>query len=74
MKHEDAAPLLAEMMDCVKIIPNPSEPNVMRPLVADDIEEVRTRIELRKAILELHMGFSFADAASKSAAASARKK
>ena len=49
----DAEPLLAEMMDCVYRI----EPAITRPLIEDDIEEVSTRLKLRKEVLDLHIGF-----------------
>ena len=49
-----AKPLLDEMMGCVQFIPSP---NVKRFLIEDDIEEVSTRLALRKAIWNLHMDF-----------------
>ena len=49
-----AKPLLDEMMGCVQFIPSP---NVKRSLIEDDIEEVSTRLALRKAIWNLHMDF-----------------
>lgn len=56
-----AAPLLDEMMGCVQI--NMGN-GVIRALMEDgdgaDIEEISTRLTLRQAVLELHMGFSFA--------------
>ncbi|CAB5151629.1 hypothetical protein UFOVP148_53 [uncultured Caudovirales phage] len=55
---ETAKPLLDEMMECVQISPSA---NVKRPLIEDDIEEVTTRLQLRKAIWSLHMDF-FLDA------------
>jgi len=51
---EAAEPLLNEMMDCVQIIPSV---NVKRKLFEDDIEEVITRLQLRKSIWDLHMDF-----------------
>ena len=51
---EAAKPLLDEMMTCVQYAPSP---NVKRPLIEDDIEEVQTRLALRKAIWNLHMDF-----------------
>lgn len=51
--YVEAQPLLAEMMACVKRI----ESAITRDLVEDDIEEVSTRLQLRKAIFELHTGF-----------------
>lgn len=61
MAWEDAEPLLDEMMSCVKI----KEASGARDLMGEDIEEVGTRFQLRKAVLELHVGFSLADAGSK---------
>jgi hypothetical protein len=49
-----AKPLLDEMMGCVQIVPSA---NIKRPLIEDDIEEVKTRLLLRKAIWDLHMDF-----------------
>ena len=51
---EAAKPLLDEMMGCVQIVPSP---NIKRPLIEDDIEEVKTRLSLRKAVWDLHMDF-----------------
>lgn len=74
VRYEDAAPLLAEMMDCVQIVPDPKRMEVTRKLVDDDIEEVKTRLQLRREVAELHTGFSLADALSKvSKDASAKK-
>lgn len=61
----DAEPLLDEMLACVQIV----EKAIVRPLTEDDVEEVRTLILLRKAVLELHVGFSLAAALSKSTSA-----
>lgn len=57
IRWEDAEPLMEEMMGCVKIMPNPAKPSVVRPLIDEDIEEVTTRIELRKQVWSLHTGF-----------------
>lgn len=58
----DAKPLLDELMKCVKIIPDPSNRNVVRALVDSDIEEVSTRLKLRAEVFKLHVGFSQAAA------------
>ena len=51
-----ARPLLDEMMSCVQIlVPATQKP---RPLLDGDIEDVKTRFMLRKAVMELHLGFS----------------
>lgn len=49
-----AKPLLDEMMGCVQFIPSP---NIKRLLIEDDIEEISTRLALKKAIWNLHMDF-----------------
>lgn len=58
LRYDDVKPLMDEMFTCVEICPEPNNPNVVRALVEDDIEEVLTRGLLRKEILDLHMGFS----------------
>lgn len=57
----DVKPLLDEMFRCIRMVPDPARPEVTRPLVEDDIEEVATRLKLREEVLELHLGF-FKDA------------
>ena len=53
---EMARPLLDEMRSCVQIlVPATQKP---RPLLDGDIEDVKTRFMLRKAVMELHLGFS----------------
>lgn len=61
LKHADAKPLLDEVLTCVEFCPDPTKPEVLRPLIEDDIEEVLTRVLLRKAVLELHLNFSVPD-------------
>jgi len=53
----DLEPLLDEMTACVKCIPDPTRPEVTRALIEDDIEEVTTRLSLRKDVLSLHIDF-----------------
>jgi hypothetical protein len=60
-------PLFDEMMGCVQIIPDRANPNFVRPLIEDDIEEIGTRLMLRKAVLTLHMDFFRVAAPSKQA-------
>ena len=55
---ESARPLLDEMMTCVQYVPSA---NLKRPLIEDDIEEVSTRLHLRKAVWNLHMDFFFGE-------------
>ncbi len=69
----DLKPLLDEMMACVTIKPDRSNPALVRPLIndgsdAEDIEEIRTRLSLRQEIAKLHLGFSLAGATSTSEA------
>lgn len=54
---EMVKPLFDQMMECVRIIPDRSNPEFTRPLIDDDIEEVGTRLALRKATLDLHLDF-----------------
>jgi hypothetical protein len=54
---ELAKPLMDEMFECVQVVPDKSKPKVARGLVDTDIEEVKTRLTLRKEILALHTGF-----------------
>lgn len=50
-----ARPLLEQMMDCVRVkLPNSNESRDMLP---GDIEEVKTRVLIRKEVLELHIDF-----------------
>lgn len=58
LDFNEAEPLLDEMLTCVEIIPNPAQPMVKRPLMEQDVQEVRTLVQLRGAIFELHTGFS----------------
>jgi hypothetical protein len=62
MPFEEAEILLAQMMMCVAIVPDPSRPQVVRALIEDDIEEPATRVKLRTEVIEIHTGFSLADA------------
>lgn len=57
-------PLLDEMMQCVTIKPDRNNPAVIRNLIEDDIEEIKTRFELRREVLKLHVGFSQLDSGS----------
>ena len=56
--------LLDEMFECIQIKPDPKL-SAVRDLIEDDIEEVKTRLLLRKEVLELHLGFSLAGNRSK---------
>ena len=54
MNYDEIKPLLAQMMDCVRI----KEKAAIRNLTPDDIEEVSTRLFLRGEVFKLHTGFS----------------
>lgn len=55
MPPDKARPLLEQMMSCVSMkLPGTGE---ARPLLAGDIEEVKTRVLLRKEVLGLHVDF-----------------
>ena len=51
------APLMDELFSCVVIMPDPSKPQVTRPLIDDDTEEVATLFLLQKEVLGLHIDF-----------------
>lgn len=77
VKFAEVEPLLDEMMRCVQIVPDPRNTSVIRPLndrgvEGDDIEEVMTRVKLRAEVLDLHLGFSLADALSTLAASASQ--
>lgn len=63
----DAEPLLDEMFRCVQIYPDYHKNSLLvRNLVGqDDIEEIKTITHLRQEVLELHLGFTIAEGASK---------
>lgn len=67
----EVEPLLDEMMECVKFIPPGWGQNelLLQPLSPGSdyqIEEIATRLHLRKEVLQLHINFSLADALSTS--------
>lgn len=61
-RWEDVEPLMDDMMRCIQICPNPGDLDVVRDLIEDDIEEIETRMRLRQEAIELHAGFTFAEA------------
>ena len=69
LSFEVAEPLLDEMFGCVQRV---TASGVARPLVEDDIEEVSTRLRLRREVFALHVDFSQAGALFNSAPASAQ--
>lgn len=52
---ELAKPLFDDMMTCVQYEFEPGRDGGARGLLPDDIEEVATRLKLRKAVLQLHL-------------------
>jgi len=57
LSWETAQPLLAEMLTCIQAIPTPARPEIRRPLIEEDIEEVSTRLKLRVEVWKLHFDF-----------------
>lgn len=57
LKIDAARPILAEMLDCVRFIPDPKFPDINRAPLEDDIQEVKTLLTLRKEVYQLHIGF-----------------
>ena len=72
LDYDRISPLLTEMMSYVQI---DMGGGVVRPIIegCGDVEEVPTLLKLRKAFLELHLGFSIADLTQTSGLASAAK-
>lgn len=66
LSWEKAKPLIDEMLDCVQIVPDPSKPHVVRPLIESDIEEITTLAKLRIEVWKLHTDFLTAAAPSTS--------
>lgn len=54
----DVEPLMDEMLDSVKYIPDHKNMDFVRTPIEGDIEEVATRAWLRSEVIELHTGFS----------------
>ena len=57
IRFEDAKPLFTELFTCIKIKPDPRNPNLIRNLIEDDIEEVATRVQLKVEAFKLHVNF-----------------
>ncbi|MBI1213621.1 MAG: hypothetical protein GC190_19355 [Alphaproteobacteria bacterium] len=58
--------LVNELMSCVMALPSgEAKPDLARPLIEEDIEEVTTRLILKGQVFELLTGFSVADDTSK---------
>jgi hypothetical protein len=52
-----AGPLLDEMWQCVQIQPDPANAKIIRALIEEDIEEIKTRVMIRAEIWKLHTDF-----------------
>lgn len=70
VSFDAAKPLLDEMFTCVQVQPSAT---VTRALIEDDIEEIGTRLRLRKEVFNLHTDFFTAAESSTSGQASASK-
>lgn len=57
-KFEEIEPLLDEMFECVKIVPDPKHPDLSRGVREEDVEEIATLLKLRGEALKLHVDFS----------------
>jgi hypothetical protein len=53
-----------ELLSCVTILPDPARPEIKRPLIAEDIEEIATLGFLKDEVFKLHANFSVRDALS----------
>lgn len=72
LRYEDAKPLLDEMLTTISFLaPGAGDITLGIEATLSQIEEVRTLLTLRYEALELHLGFSMADALSKSTASPA---
>ena len=63
LSYERLEPLLVDMWACVQYVHAPGQPPMeLKPSPHPQfIEEVKTRLTLRLAVLELHLGFSLAE-------------
>lgn len=68
---EIVKPLFDEMMGCVQYEFEPGRQGGTRALIETDIEEVATRLKLRKAVLDLHLEGFLGAAPSKQASGAA---
>lgn len=57
LSWEVAGPLLEEMWECVQIQPDPKNANLVRPLIEEDVEEIKTRVMIRAEVWKLHADF-----------------
>lgn len=72
MRYDDVEPLLTQMLGCVTFKPQQAGMvELSLESTLSQIEEVKTLLTLRYEVLELHLGFSLADALSNSTASPA---
>ena len=57
IKWDDLEPLVDDLMDCVKIVPNIDNKSVTRSLISTDIEEISTMLKLQSEVFKLHVNF-----------------
>lgn len=55
INYREVQPLLEEMFGFITIRPDAKIVAVERSLIEEDIEEIRTRVFLRRALLDLHL-------------------
>lgn len=60
-------PLLTDLTQCVKVVPDARNKNVVRDLIDEDIEEFSTYADLREQAFKLHVDFFSQDEPSTSA-------
>jgi len=58
VNYELAELLADELLACVQVIPDVARPDVIRPMIEQDIEEIVTYYKLRWEALKLHVDFS----------------
>lgn len=58
MLWADAEPLIDEMFECVRAVPNPQDRSLDTELFESSIDDVSTRMFLRKKVFGLHVDFS----------------
>lgn len=57
LTYDQAEPLLDKLMACIQTLPDSANPSISRSVMESDIEEVATRIKLKKHVFDLHCDF-----------------
>lgn len=58
LSYDQLEPLMAEMLECIEVMPDPVKPHVLRKLMPDiDIEEIGTLLRLRAEVMGMHFDF-----------------